>query len=38
MPKYDVTFSQDAVRCWLDSGKTAHVAAVIGLGSRRIVG
>ncbi|MFM8420526.1 MAG: hypothetical protein ACKOEQ_10450 [Verrucomicrobiota bacterium] len=26
-PKYDETFGQDAVRCWLNSGKPAHVVA-----------
>ena len=36
-PKYDETFRQDAVRCWLDSGKPAHVvAAELGIKADRL--
>ena len=37
LPKYDATFRQDAVRCWLDSGKPAHVvAAELGIKADRL--
>lgn len=36
-PKYDETFRQDAVRCWLNSGKPAHVvAAELGIKAERL--
>lgn len=36
-PKHDETFRQDAVRCWLNSGKPAHVvAADLGIKAERI--
>ena len=36
-PKYDETFRQDAVRCWLNSGKPAHVvAADLGIKAERL--
>jgi len=36
-PRYDATFREDAVRCWLNSGKPAHtIAAELGIKPDRL--
>lgn len=36
-PRYDATFREDAVRCWLNSGKPAYaIAAELGIKTDRL--